>query len=485
MKSTFLVTIGALALTNQSVLADKKSENSPNVIIILADDQGYGGVNCYPHNKRVITPNIDKLAESGVKFTQAYTSGHVCSPTRAGLMTGKYQQSFGFYGLSEPHVGGIPKTEKILPQYLKEYGYTTGLVGKWHLGDYERNYPINMGFDYFYGFIEGQHDYFNPVVGHSWEGGSNGLAFMMEDKEPVAAMKYSTFEFTDKAVEYIKKNAYKPFFLYLAYNAIHAPLEAPDDLLKKYADNPDKPNRDDVVRAMTVALDDGVGQVVETLKKLKLSENTIIFYLSDNGGATFSDNWDLRGSKGSYYEGGIRVPFIVSWPGQLPAGKTISNPVISIDIAPTILGILSEKQNVMNGVNLLPYLKGEKTEAPHDILFWGVGKKGETPEKNEFAVRQGKWKLVSDPRLVKDCNLYDIEADPSEKYGLRQKYPEKFDELYKIYMNWINQMPASLVNDDNRRLNGNDLIKDYEQKGGKKRSVVPGGYEVKSKSKGW
>jgi len=485
MRYKILLIITLCVMVVRTANANEETKDKPNIIIILADDQGYGGVNCYPHNKRVITPNIDNLAKSGVRFTQAYTSGHVCAPTRAGLMTGRYQQRFGFYGLAEPHVGGLPNNERILPQLLKEFGYTTGLVGKWHLGDYERSHPLNKGFDYFYGFIGGQHDYFNPIVGHSWEGGSDGLAFIMEGKEPVATMRYSTYEFTDKAIDFINKNSNQPFFLYIAYNAIHSPLQVPEELVKKYADNPDDPDRDDIVKAMTIALDRGVGDVIENLKKLNILENTIIFYFSDNGGATFSDNWNLRGSKGSYYEGGIRVPFIVSMPGNLPQGEIYNEPVISLDIAPTILGLLSEKKYSMDGVNLFPYVKGTNTEVPHEQLYWSVKKKGLTPETNEFAVRQGKWKLVSDPRIVKDCNLYNIETDPSESIGLKEQYPEKFEELYQSYLEWINQMPPSLVNENNRRLNGNKLIKIYRKKTKQRKSlikeeVIPGGYEVKS-----
>jgi len=482
MKDAYFLTLGALALTNQIAVSQPKQKNQPNIILIVSDDQGYGGLNCYPHTKRVITPNLDQLAANGIQFMQGYTSGHVSSPTRAGLMTGKYQQSFGFYGLSEPHVGGIPQSETILPQYLRKLGYKTGMVGKWHLGDFERTHPVNMGFDYFYGFVSGQHDYFNPVVGHSWEGGSDGLCFMMEGMEPVVSMKYTTYEFTDRSVDFIKKNVSEPFFLYLAYNAIHEPLQAPDELVKKYADNPAKPTTDDKVMAMTVALDEGVGQVIKTLKELKIYENSVIIYLSDNGGAPFSDNWILRGSKGSYYEGGIRVPFIMSWPSQLPKGIKYNHPIISIDIAPTILSIVGRHEKEMHGVNLIPYLKGEKNGEPHEVLFWSAALKGEKIERNEFAIRQGKWKLVSDPRIVKDYNLYDIEKDPGEKNGLKDKYPEKYEELYQLYLNWIGGMPPSLATKDNRRLNGNNLIKQYNEKikdlKGKKPVLTPGGYIV-------
>ncbi len=445
----------------------------PNIVVILADDQGYGGVNCYPHKKRVVTPNIDALAQSGVKCMQGYVTGYVSSPTRAGLLTGKYQQSFGFYGLDAPGAGGVPADTRMVSQYLQEAGYATACIGKWHVGDYIRNHPNNRGFGTFYGFINGLHDYFDPLVGGSWDGVHTGLAFMLDNMDPVAKMDYATYEFTARAVRFIEQNAAQPFFLYLPYNAIHSPVQAPEELVGELADDPRKVVTEDKVRAMTFALDQGVGKVMATLDRLGIRDNTIIVYLSDNGGVDYSDNWILRGRKGSCYEGGIRVPFIVSYPGVIPAGTEYANPVISIDIAPTALALAGIRQNDMQGVDLLPYLRGENKGLPHEVLYWSSRKsRGKGPEKDDFAIRQGKWKLVSDPSLVKDCNLYDLEADPGEKNGLKEKYPEKYDELYAAYLKWIDAQPENLFTaGGNARLSGMDLMRKYQQalrKDGKK-----------------
>ena len=484
--SAFSTSISLSAQVNKPRVTEKKG--SPNVIIILADDQGYGGVNCYPHKKKIITPNIDRLAAEGAMFRQGYTSGTMSAPTRAGLLTGKYQQSFGFYYLNDGHAGGIPLEQKTIAELLKQQGYKTGMVGKWHVGDFDRCHPNKRGFDYFFGFMNGLHDYFNPVVGHTWDGGPEGLAFIMENNEPVAQIKYLTYEFTDRAVDFIKENAGNPFFLYLSYNAIHSPLEAPVELIDKYADNMKHRTRDDVTRAMTAALDEGVGKVVSTLNKLGIRENTLIFYLSDNGGAPHSDVWILRGHKGSPFEGGIKVPFIMNWKGTIPPEQIINDPVISIDIAPTILGTLSVPHDFMHGVDLLPWVTDKPNTAPHDILFWSGELRHDKRinneyklEDNKFAIRKGKWKLVSDPSQVKHWDLYNLEVDPGEKNGLRNKYPEKVAELYKIYLDWIKTCPPAMYRTSKiKRPNGKTLIDQFQEKYikiyGEPANLSPGGY---------
>lgn len=459
----FFFSIG-LMLQAAVSLGQASLKGKPNIIVILADDQGYGGVSCYPHTKKIATPNIDQLAKEGVQFTQGYASAHLCSPTRAGLLTGKYQQSFGFYSLSDPAAGGIPANEKLLSEYLKSGGYKTAAIGKWHIGDQIRNHPNNRGFDYFYGFLDGLHDYFNPVIGGSWSGWYTGVAFTLENFEPVARMKYATYEYTDRAIRFIEQNKEEPFFLYLPYNGIHSPLQAPEELIKEIAVNPDRPTRDEKICAMTKAIDISVGRIKSTLEKNHLLENTLIVYLSDNGGVQPGDNWKLRGKKGCYYEGGIRVPFIVSWPGKIPKGQVFSDPVISIDIAPTVLSAAGLPLRDMQGVNLLPYITKKAASAPHDVLYWSVEKKSNSEVgKNEFAVRQGKWKLVSDPRIEKDYNLYDLDSDPFEKKGLKEVYPEKYKELFNLYMAWISKMPGPISEQGNQRFQGLDQMRKYER----------------------
>ena len=444
------------------------AQQRPNVVLIVSDDQGYGGVNCYPHTDRIHTPNIDALAASGVQCMQGYTSGSLSSPTRAGLLTGKYQQSFGFYSLESPSVGGIPAEQRLVSEYLHDAGYATACIGKWHVGDYIRNHPVNRGFDKFYGFINGLHDYFDPLVGGSWDGTYTGLAFTLDGMEPAIDMDYTTYEYTDQAVDFIRSSAEagKPFFVYLAYNAIHSPYQVPEELLQKYADDPANPTKKDRVRAMTAALDQGVGKVMQTLDSLNLRNETIVFYLSDNGGVRgVSDLSGLRGQKGSYYEGGIRVPFIASYPGVIPAGKVYDEPVISIDIVPTVLAQANVEAEGLQGTNLVPYFRGDTQDAPHETLYWSEPlNNAQRVNRNSFAIRQGKWKLVSDPKRVKACDLYDLEADPGEKHGLKERYPEKVEELYNDYLAWIGSCEPDLALGGNARLSGQALMNKYRAK---------------------
>lgn len=458
------LTLAAIPVVNTG--AQAASPARPNIVIIVADDQGYGGVNCYPHNNPVCTPNIDALASSGVRCTQGYASAAYSSPTRAGLMTGKYQQTFGNYGLEDAAVGGVPLEEKMISEYLRPKGYATAVFGKWHLGDYVRNHPNNRCFDEFFGFLSGMHDYWDPVVGNSWDGMWDGYEMTFDNFDPAIEMDYSTYEYTKRSVEFIKKNADKPFFLYVPYNAIHSPLQAPKELVDMVAKNPDKPTHKEIVWAMTLALDKGVGEIVNTLDSLNIRENTIIFYISDNGGVEkHGDNGPLRGYKGSYYEGGIRVPFIVSYPGTIPAGQEFDYPVISIDIAPTIMSLLSLPHRQMDGVDLMPYLTGKNKKAPHDVLFWSTAQcHNQEIGKNNFAVRKGNWKLVSDPRQQKEWNLYDMDKDPGEQNGLKEKYPEICRELFEIYQDWASDLPEALVENGQTRFNGSRLMEKYNKK---------------------
>lgn len=465
MKSRFL-SLSICTLTSIGVQIYANNPSLPNIVIILADDQGYGGVNCYPHTKPISTPNIDALAKSGIQCMDAYASGSYSSPTRAGLMTGKYQQSFGNYNLEATSVGGVPLEEKIISEYLRPLGYSTAIYGKWHLGDYIRNHPNNRGFDDFFGFIDGMHDYWDPVVGNKWDGMWDGFEITFENFEPVIEMDYSTYEITKRSIRFIEKNADRPFFLYVPYNAIHGPLQAPKELVDQIAKNPEKPTPDEILWGMTKALDQGVGEIVCTLERLNLRDNTIIFYFSDNGSPRGQgDNGPFRGFKGSHYEGGIRIPFIVSYPGTIPAGQIYEQPVISIDIAPTIMSLVSLPHDNMHGVDLLPYFTGKNTQAPHDVLFWSANKNDKTdPSKHNFAIRKGKWKLVSDPHQQKEWNLYNLETDPSEQIGLKDQYPQKCKELFDIYFEWIQQQPENITTNGQTRLRGATLLEKYNKK---------------------
>jgi arylsulfatase A-like enzyme len=397
----------------------------PNIVVILTDDQGYADVSFNPHHpKEVSTPNIDALARSGVICTQAYISGNVCSPTRAGLMTGRYQQRAGIYTAGEGG-SGLPLDEKIFPQYLKPAGYVTAAFGKWHLGLTREYNPAARGFDEFYGFLgRGAHPYFDLAVpDHP----------LYRGLEPIEDKGYLTTRLTDEAVAFISRNKSKPFYVHLAYNAVHAPAEAPEEDIRKF-NTGDKTR--DTMMAMLLHLDRGVGRVVDTLKKEGVFDDTLLIYLTDNGGAKAmsSNNAPLRGGKHQNYEGGIRTPFIVSWPAQLKGGTTCDVPLISFDILPTALaaaGVTAAPEKPFDGKNFLPALKGEVKQL-REHFFWSEG-----GANGAWAVRSGQWKLVATPRSTE---LFDLAADPGEATNLAAKQPEKVKALTALYDAWLEEM---------------------------------------------
>ena len=403
------------------------ADEPPNIVVILTDDQGYADISFNRrHPKEVSTPHMDALAREGVFFRQAYTSGNVCSPTRAGLMTGRYQQRAGIYTAGEGG-SGLPLKEKIFPQFLKSRGYVCGVFGKWHLGLTEDYNPVARGFDEFYGFMgRGAHDYFNLA-------GQNDAKPLYRGRKVIKDKGYLTDRLTGEAVSFIKRHKKKPFFLYLAYNAVHAPAQAPKEDVKRF--HTGDPKRD-ILMGMLKRLDDGVGRVVDTLKRERKWENTLLFFLTDNGGsrAMHANNTPLRGFKTQNYEGGIRTPFIVSWPAKFQGGRAIETPVISLDILPTALdaaGLPMPKGKPFDGKSLLPVLTG-KTKTLHEHLFWSEG--GST---GEWAVRSGRWKLVT---VRNRQQLFDLKSDPSEKADLADKQARKVQELTKLYGGWLERM---------------------------------------------
>ena len=428
----------------------------PNIVVILSDDQGYADVSFNPHHpKEVSTPNLDALARTSVICTQAYISGNVCSPTRAGLMTGRYQQRVGIYTAGEGG-SGLPLNEKIFPQYLKSAGYVSGVFGKWHLGLTREYNPASRGFDEFYGFLgRGAHPYFDLAVpDHP----------LYRGLEPIVDQGYLTTRLTEEAVDFIKRHKTQPFYVHLAYNAVHAPAEAPSDDVKK-SNTGDKTR--DTLMAMLLHLDAGVGRVVQTLKDEGVFENTLLIFLTDNGGAKAmnANNAPLRGFKQQNYEGGIRTPFIVSWPAQLKGGTTCDVPVISLDILPTALavaGVPLPTGQPFDGKNFLPAVKGE-VKSLHDHLVWSEG-----GGSGEWAVRSGNWKVVTGPQRTE---LFDLGSDPSEKSDLAAKYPEKVKELTALYNRWLEQMAPPLSGAPKRH--GDEATgkakKRQEEKGGKKK----------------
>jgi arylsulfatase A-like enzyme len=400
-------------------------ERKPNIVIIISDDQGYADISFNPHHpKEVSTPHMDALAREGVCFTQGYISGNVCSPTRAGLMTGRYQQRAGIYTAGEGG-SGLPLNETIFPQFLKPAGYVCGAFGKWHLGLTSEYNPAARGFDEFYGFQgRGAHDYYKL---------DDPESPLYRNLDPIKDHGYLTTRLTDEAVSFLKRHRDRPFLAYLAYNAVHAPAQAPPEDIRRF--NTGDPQRD-ILMAMLQHLDAGVGRVVDTLKAEGLWENTLLFFLTDNGGARamHANNAPLRGNKQLNYEGGIRTPFVVSWPAQVKGGRVCDTPVISLDILPTALaaaGLEPPKDRPFDGRSLLPLLRGQ-TKVLHEHLFWSEG-----GSSGEWAVRSGNWKLLAhgDQR-----ELYDLVRDPGEQTNLVQKHPDQVKQLTALYDAWLDQM---------------------------------------------
>jgi len=425
--------MGVILGTNYS--SDAQNYQKPNIVVILSDDQGYADISFNPlHPKEVNTPNLDALAREGTFFTNAYISGNVCSPSRAGIMTGRYQQRCGIYTAGEGG-SGLPLDQTIFPQFLKSAGYVCGAFGKWHLGLTEEYNPHARGFDYFFGFLgRGAHDYFAL---------SNPQSPIYRNFDIIQEKGYLTNRLTDEAVSFIKRSKSKPFFVYLAYNAVHSPREAPPADIEKF-------HTGDAVRdtlmAMLLHLDNGVGKVVNTLKDEGLWNNTLLVFLTDNGGAPgmHANNAPLHGHKAQNYEGGIRTPFIVSWPAKFKGSRKIDTPVIAMDILPTALdaaGIKSAPPKPFDGKSMLPLLEN-KTKSIHENLFWSQG-----GESGEWAVRAKDWKMV----VHKDnYELYNLKNDPSEISNLAKDHADKVKEISDLYYSWLDGMMKPMKQDSKK-----------------------------------
>lgn len=407
----------------------------PNIIIILTDDQGYGDVG-FNGNKEIITPNLDKLAANGVVFTNGYATYAVCGPSRAGLITGRYQDQFGhsrnpLFAPKDDNIG-LPLSEETLAEALKKSGYTNMAIGKWHLGAHSSFRPLNRGFDEFFGFLSGGHKYFPEQLklNDISEVTSQFDAYntkLLKNNTRINEKEYLTDAFSREAVNFVEKNANKPFFLYLAYNAPHAPLQATEKYLARYKNIKDKDRQ--TYCAMVSAVDDGVGLLLDKLKSLGIEENTIVFFLSDNGGdeSKGSDNGVLRGGKSTLFEGGIRVPFAMQWKGTIAPNQKYKHPIIALDIFATVVAQakVTPKNNI-DGVNLIPFLNNEKKEAPHEFLYWKMF------DKNSFAILNGNVKLFQNPEGKKI--LFDLKKDISEKKSLNDSLV--FKKMQAVYNTW-------------------------------------------------
>ena len=414
----------------------------PNIIVILADDLGYADLGCQG-SKEVISPHMDSLAANGVRCTAGYVSAPQCCPSRAGLMTGRYQNRFGYETNDETKKGGLPLGERTMADHLKAAGYVTGMVGKWHLGDGENRRPYQRGFDEPFWHVNGGVLFPDKKTGF--------IGNLHRGAEPVREKAYSTDAFGREAAAFIERHQREPFFLYVAFVPPHWPMEAKPEHLAQFAHVPDLHRR--TMLGMMASLDENVGRVLTKLRETKLEENTLVFFLSDNGGATgkprrqpdaafqygqnASKNDPCRGVKGELLEGGIRVPFLVQWKGRLPAGKTYDQPVISLDILPTALaaaGVEPQPDWKLDGTDLLPFLKGEKESAPHDALYWRFRFPSTKPAESRWAIRQGDWKLVKN--AAEPLSLYHLATDIGETRDLAAEQRKRVARLIKAYQAW-------------------------------------------------
>jgi arylsulfatase A-like enzyme len=394
----------------------------PNVVFIVSDDQGYGDISCYPHPREIRTPQMDRLAKGGVRFEQGYANAYVCAPSRAALLTGTYPQRYGFYTASDSRVG-LPLSQITLADVLKKEGYATCALGKWHLGIEPAYHPMKRGFDEFYGFLgHGAHDYFDlKRTGETYSS-------ILRNYEPIDETGYLTDNLGREAVAFIGRNEKKPFFLYLAFNAVHFPMQAPEEVIKKY--DTGNPKRD-ILMAMLECENNAIGKVVDELERRKLDRNTIIVFVSDNGGArnNASNNGALRDYKQSVYEGGIRIPFMISWPGHLRAGSVSLEPVMFLDVMPTLVAAVGAQMpagRVYEGRNMLPVLTGKSSAPLHDSLFWDGA-------EEKTAVRSGDWKLVNNSGKIE---LFNLRQDVGEKTDLSAQKPEIVAQLRQKFDAW-------------------------------------------------
>ena len=429
--------IRLLTLVFALTLLPAHAADRPNVLLIVADDLGYNDVG-FQGSKDIPTPHLDQLAASGIRCTSGYVSHSFCSPTRAGMMTGRYQHRFGHENnpawKPESTTDGLPLDQVTLPHLMQKAGYSTGAVGKWHLGAHPQFHPLKRGFDEYFGALGGGHQYFPGD-----KGGVEYTIPLNRNGRDEAQTKYLTEQFGDEAAAYVQRHAGdgKPWLLYLAFNAPHTPLQAPEAWLAKLAHIANPSRR--TYAAMVCAMDAAIGQVIRTLDETKQRENTLVLFVSDNGGpnlsarnlGNFTDNTPLRGAKGDLYEGGMRVPFLISWPAKLKAGL-YDQPVIALDFLPTAVTLAGgeiPQDRVIDGVNLIPYLTGEKTGAPHERLFWRTqGPKG------NHALRQGQWKFVQ--KASNPPELYDLSADVGESKDLAAQKPELIAQYIAAIAEW-------------------------------------------------
>jgi arylsulfatase A-like enzyme len=409
-----------------------RAATQPNIVIFYADDLGYGELGCQGYTQDIPTPHIDSLAKNGLRFTHGYVAATYCSPSRAGLMTGRYPTRFGHEFNSTANTVGLRRDQTTMATRLKALGYATAAVGKWHLGNQPENRPTQRGFDEFYGTLNNT-PFFHPT---------NFIdSRVSNDVQTVTDPNfYTTDAYADRSIDWIERNKNKPWFLYLPFNAQHAPLQAPKKYLERFPKITDEKRQ--LFAAMMASMDDAIGRVMGKIRTLGQEENTLVFFIADNGGptqSTTSHNGPLRGFKMTTFEGGPRVPYLAQWKGKIPAGKTYDLPVMNLDVLPTAIiaaGGKPEASWQLDGVDLMPYLTGAKTSRPHQTLYWRYGP--------QWAIRDGEMKLVVSKGGSGSPELYNLAADIGESKDLAAAQPAKVKELQAMWEKWsAEQAPAS------------------------------------------
>lgn len=410
----------------------------PNIILILADDLGYHDVGYYGA-AYIKTPHIDSLASGGIRLDQFYANSSVCSPIRASLLSGKYPDRVGVPGVirtyPQDNWGYLKPGAKLLPQLLAENGYSTALVGKWHLGLESPNTPNEKGFHYFKGWLADMMDDY-------WDHKRHNINYMRLNKEVIKPEGHATDLFTDWAVSFIKqqKKSSKPFFLSLHYNAPHFPIQPPKEWLEKVTRRqPELSPKKAALVPLIEHMDDGIGKLLAALKEAALDDNTIVIFTSDNGGSLphQSDNGPLRGGKQNMYEGGLRIPTVVRWFGKIPRGSASNHIGLSMDLTPTILeaaGVKNAKQ-AFDGESILPYLLSPQKQEKESRTLYFTRREGWEQYGGEsiYAIRKGQWKLVQNSPF-EPLELFNLDTDPQEKNNLRSQQPDIFKALHAQLM---------------------------------------------------
>ena len=433
----FPASAAKLAKRNQLISLYRPSKiqkRGPNVVLLLADDLGYGDLGIHG-SKTIPTPNIDRLGSEGVRFTNAYVTAASCSPSRAGLLTGVYQQRFGFEfntagaAITNRYARGLDPEAVTLANVLQVAGYRTGMFGKWHLGTQPHLHPMSRGFDAFYGFLAGAHSFLQPEEPEAFH------STVMRGKTAILEPEYLTDAIARETVAFIKKHRSRQFFAYVPFNAVHTPIEATSAYLDRFSETSDPRQR--AYNAMTSALDDAVGRILDTLQKQGLEDNTMVVFVNDNGGPIYTkvqSNGPLKLGKLFLFEGGIRVPMLIKFPGRIKPSSTFDPMVSTLDLFPTICGIAGvdvPAASKLDGVDLMDFLGAPRSEVPHDCLFWSNGP--------NTAMREGDWKLVMSGKSVW---LFNLAEDPAEKHDLSDDHAEKLEHMRAEIKKWRDAMPA-------------------------------------------